>query len=73
MLLKVIVPRDFFGGPVVKGPSSNAGDAALIPGWGTKIPHATRATREACALQQKKHMPHNKDPAQPKTNKQTKL
>ena len=27
-------------GPVVKNPSCNAGDAGLIPGWGTKIPHA---------------------------------
>ena len=33
--------RDFPGGPVVKNPPSNAGDVGLIPGWGTKIPHAT--------------------------------
>ena len=33
-------PRDFPGGPVVKNPPSNAGDAGLIPGRGTKIPHA---------------------------------
>ena len=32
--------QDFPGGPVVKYPPSNAGDAGLIPGWGTKIPHA---------------------------------
>ena len=32
---------DFPGGPVVKNLSSNAGDAGSIPGWGTKIPHAT--------------------------------
>ena len=51
---------------VVKGPPSDAGDAGLIPGWGTKIPHAISTAREACALQQKRHMPHNKDPAQPK-------
>ena len=31
---------DFSGGPVVKNPSSNAGDVGSIPGWGTKIPHA---------------------------------
>ena len=31
---------DFPGGPVVKNPPSNAGDAGSIPGWGTKIPHA---------------------------------
>ena len=33
--------RDFPGGPVVKNPPSNAGDAGLIPGWGTKIPHVS--------------------------------
>ena len=33
---------DFPGGPVVKNPTCNAGDARLIPGWGTKVPHATR-------------------------------
>ena len=27
-------------GPVVKNPPSNAGDTGLIPGQGTKIPHA---------------------------------
>ena len=32
--------RDFSGGPVVKNPPSNAGDAGSIPGRGTKIPHA---------------------------------
>ena len=32
--------QDFPGGPGVKNPSSNAGDVGLIPGWGTKIPHA---------------------------------
>ena len=29
------------GGPVVKNPPSNAGDAGSIPGWGTKVPYAT--------------------------------
>ena len=32
--------RDFPGGPVVKNPSSSAGDVGLIPGQGTKIPHS---------------------------------
>ena len=32
--------RDFPSGPVVKNPPSNAGDAGLIPGRETKIPHA---------------------------------
>ena len=32
--------KDFHSGPVVKNPPSHAGDAGLIPGRGTKIPHA---------------------------------
>ena len=32
--------RDFPGGPVVKNLPYNAGDMGLIPGQGTKIPHA---------------------------------
>ena len=31
---------DFPGGPVVQNLPSNAGDTGLIPGRGTKIPHA---------------------------------
>ena len=31
---------DFPGDPVVENPPCNAGDAGLIPGQGTKIPHA---------------------------------
>ena len=34
-------PGDFPGGPVVKNSPSNAGDVGLIPGRGTKSPHAT--------------------------------
>ena len=33
--------RDFSGDPVVKSSLSNAGDAGLIPGQGTKFPLAT--------------------------------
>ena len=33
--------RDFPGGPGVKNPPSSAGNVGLIPGRGTKIPHAT--------------------------------
>ena len=47
---------DFPGGPVVKNPPSNAGDASSIPGWRTKIPHAagqlsprTATTEPACS------------------------
>ena len=32
--------RDFLGGTVVKNSPCNAGDMDLIPGQGTKIPHA---------------------------------
>ena len=32
--------RDFPGCPVVKNPPCNAGDTGLIPGQGSKIPHA---------------------------------
>ena len=32
---------DFPGDPVVQNPPSNAGDIGLIPGEGTKIPHAS--------------------------------
>jgi hypothetical protein len=31
--------EDFPDSPVVKTSPPNAGDASLIPGWGTKIPH----------------------------------
>ena len=41
--------RDFPGGPVVKNPPSNAGDAGMIPGQGTKIPYAVGQL--ACAPQ----------------------
>ena len=40
--IKFLLYRDFRGGPVVKNPPSNAVDAGLIPGRGTKIPHAAR-------------------------------
>ena len=39
--LKVLL-RDFPGGPMVKNLLCNAGDTGLIPGRGTKIPHAVR-------------------------------
>ena len=37
--------RNFPGGPVVKNLPYNAGDKGLIPGWGTKIPHAAEPPR----------------------------
>ena len=68
---KLAVFRDFPGGPVVKNPPSNAGDAGLIPGQGTKLPHATgqlspcAATTEptcsgACAPQLRSNAAKNK-------------
>ena len=40
ILLHSLGNRDFPGGPAVKTSPSNAGAVGLIPGWGTKIPHA---------------------------------
>ena len=52
---------EFPSGPVVKNLPFNAGDTGLIPGQGTKIPHAAgqlsphTSTRES--------MGHNEEPA----------
>ena len=50
--------QGFPGGPVVKNPPSSAGDVRLIPGWETKIPHATvsphATTREKPAYHNEK-------------------
>ena len=46
--------EDFPGSPVVRNLPRDEGDTGLIPGWGTKIPHATeqllspRAQELAC-------------------------
>ena len=40
--------RDFPGGPVVKNPPCDAGDASRIPRLGTKIPSAAELTKPAC-------------------------
>ena len=40
MIIRTLL-GDFPGGPVLKNPPSNAGDAGWIPGWGTKIPRAS--------------------------------
>ena len=39
-LYSVKTLRDFPGGPVVRNPSSSAGDVGLMPGSGIKIPQA---------------------------------
>ena len=44
--------QGFTGGPVAKNLPSNAADWGLIPGWGTKIPHAKGSI--ACTLWQEK-------------------
>ena len=38
----------FPGGPVVKTSPSSAGGAGSIPGWGTKIPHASQPKKQKC-------------------------
>ena len=39
-MLTISKSGDFPGGPVVKNPPSNAGDAGSIPGRGSKVTHA---------------------------------
>ena len=52
--------RDFPGSPVVKTSPSNAGGAGSIPGWGAKIPHASRPKNQN--KKQKQHLnKFNKD------------
>ena len=46
---RVRAREDFSGGPVVKNLSFKAGDTSLIPGWGTKIPHAMLQQRPSTA------------------------
>ena len=41
--------QDLPGGPVVKNPPSNAGDAGSLPGRGTKIPTGQGATKPVCS------------------------
>ena len=45
--IKTTTYRDFPGGPMVKNPPSNAGDAGSIPGRGTKTPTCRGATKPA--------------------------
>ena len=42
--------EDFPGGPVVRNLPRNEGDTGVIPGWGTKIPHATEQPLSLHAL-----------------------
>ena len=43
-----LCPWDFRRGPVVKNLPCNAGDVGLIPGQGTKIPHAVGQLKPVC-------------------------
>ena len=55
--------QDIPGGPVVENPPCNAGDAGLIPGQETKIPHAAEqlsphtTTKESMGHKEGSHMP----------------
>ena len=42
LLVNIQLSGAFLGGPVAKTPPPTAGGMSSIPGWGTKIPHATR-------------------------------
>ena len=44
---------DFSGGPVIENLPSNAGAMGLIPGQGTKIPHASGQLRLQTATREK--------------------
>ena len=44
---------DFSGGPAVENMPSNTGDMGLIPGQGTKIPHASGQLRLRTATREK--------------------
>ena len=54
--------RDFPGGPVVKNPPSNTGDAGSIPGWGTQIPQATGQLSQYAATREK-HLQTQRSPS----------
>ena len=50
-------PGEFSNGPVVKNPPCSAGDMGLIPGQGTKIPHAMERLSPCTAAGESMH--HN--------------
>ena len=60
--------RDFPGGPVVKNPPYNAGEAGSTPGQGTKILYAAgqlslcAATTEPACLKERAHVPQTTEP-----------
>ena len=58
-----VVFKDFSGGPAVKNLPCNGGDAGLIPGQGTKIPHIVEQLSPNAATPEPTH--HN-EPSQMK-------
>ena len=56
-------PGEFSNGPVVKNPPCSAGDTGLIPGQGTKIPHAMEQLSPCTAARESMHhsekIPHD--------------
>ena len=65
------IAGDFAGGSVVKNLPSNAGDAGLIPGQGTKFPHAVEqlrsnaTTTELACLNERARVPQTTEPTRP--------
>ena len=53
--------RDFPGGSVVKNSPSNAGDVGLMPGCGSKIPHA-KGQLSLCTATREKLVCGKEDP-----------
>ena len=47
--------RDLPGGPMVRSPSCNEGDAGSIPGWGTKILHTVEQLNPCAAIREPVH------------------
>ena len=71
VLLKGHWRGDFPGGPVVKNPPANAGDAGSIPGRGTKTPYAAgplsprTTTTELAQLNKRAREPQTTEPTCP--------
>ena len=50
--------RDFPGGPVVANPPPSAGHRGLIPGVGTKLPHAVGQVHLCATTRESPHATH---------------
>ena len=54
--IRVLTLENFPGGPMVKNLPSNAEDPGSIPGWGIKIPHASKQlSPHATTIEPKSH------------------